>query len=1086
MAGKKPNPTPSTKHQDERRDVTILFADVKGFTSMCERLDPEQVREIMNDCFEGLGRAVQEQGGYVDKYIGDCIMAVFGAPVAHEDDPARACRAALTMQSFLPKFAKRYESMAGVLLQMRIGINCGLVVSGGVGSEEIKQDYTVMGDTVNLASRMETSATPGHILVSDPVFKRTKGQFKFGPVQKLKVKGKKEEVEGYDLLGEIEGEAGRRRDELSVALMGRQEEHKKLFSRIQDTERQRDWIEVRGEIGMGKNRLIEEVLNQFPDKKQLSVTATPLLQQRTFGFLQRLIHVVVNELAGQALPPETYEEFKEGFQSLGPELDLFLPALWYIAAPARLRIPPPDPDPKTLRRMVEEGMIILLKNFSQKNKSHLFLLDAYEWIDKESATLLERLGKLVDGWPCTFIVAARQEARPPLQPSEVITLQPLSLNESEQLLDSLVRKAELFQGLKKDILRRAEGIPLYLEEIVRTLLDRGILKKKEGVQDWEFDATQLTKDLILPVSVRAAMTSRLDQLQAAEKVFLGQCSVQGLDYDLKVVETIRLNPKRKGPPIYSLIPRLERQNFIAKSEEVLMSRMIFCHPLMQETAYETLMEKERQALHYETAIALCNLGGGAELVPPDLLAYHFRKAKQWREAARADLRCGHRASELFLNEEAINRYDQAIQAISLFTNPTDVDKKICAEAFSRKGLVYLRMGQYPSVKQCVKEMEPFALDPSDQAEARRLLAEANYHTGKIKESRSLLQEAVELSRREDLAIEVIMAALLSRANLFVHENEPKEALKDLKDCRIFAGADFPLNLIRINTLEGIVVHAAGEFDKAVDFYSRAFEEAEKTGTLSERAKASNNLGNVERDRGNYHKAKQHYERALEFWEKMGDMQCIAGAHNNLGNVGMSIGDYKMAREHQEKSLQACREIGNTYGMALALTNIAILCNEEKRGREAVQLAQEALKILGDSGGWLKALTLVACGEGYLSEEHLEEAKVVFEKVLRADPKETHPLAIATALRGLGRIDLMSHCAEEAIALLEKSAKEFLKLKRVQEAARTSVFLAQALREKGENESASSTLEEALHQFLRMNCKQDIAKAEQLLKTWRQH
>ncbi len=207
----------------ERREVTVLFADLQGFTALGEKLDPEPLLSLMNECFAGLGRAIQAEGGHIDKYIGDNVMALFGAPVAHEDDPARACRAALAMQAFMAAFAERAREQTGGELRLRIGIHSGLVVAGVVGSD-VRKDYSVMGDAVNQASRLETAAPPGGVLISRAVARSARGRFRLGPARRLAVKGKARPFEAYELLGEAPDCVPPRRGELSAPMVGRRAE----------------------------------------------------------------------------------------------------------------------------------------------------------------------------------------------------------------------------------------------------------------------------------------------------------------------------------------------------------------------------------------------------------------------------------------------------------------------------------------------------------------------------------------------------------------------------------------------------------------------------------------------------------------------------------------------------------------------------------------------------------------------------------------------------------------------------------------------------------------------------------------------
>ncbi len=180
--------------REDRREVAVIFADVTGFTAICERLDPEKIHDLMNGCFAGLTQAIQTEEGCIDRYLGDAVMAIFGAPVAHEDDPTRACRAALAMQSFVKEFSGQWEAGTGVSLKIRIGIHCGLVVAGALGSDA-RMAYGARGDTMNIAARLQGIALPGGILVSSDVVNRTGRLFEYGPAQQETVKGKTNPIE---------------------------------------------------------------------------------------------------------------------------------------------------------------------------------------------------------------------------------------------------------------------------------------------------------------------------------------------------------------------------------------------------------------------------------------------------------------------------------------------------------------------------------------------------------------------------------------------------------------------------------------------------------------------------------------------------------------------------------------------------------------------------------------------------------------------------------------------------------------------------------------------------------------------------
>ena len=263
-----------TLSRDERRDITVLFCDVSGFTSLCERLDAEEVHAVMNECFTGLGRAIQEHGGFVDRYLGDALLALFGAPIAHEDDPVRACFAALAMNTFLAAFSEQHRSRTGMDLQMRIGVHCGIVVAGGVGSQA-RLVYGARGDTMNTAARLQSAAQPGAILVSREVVKRTRSMFEFTLPQRFVLKGKVQPVDACQLLRKTE-ERREGSDEWAVVrLVGRETELHQLAQHVRAPHPFCRWTEVVGEQGIGKTRLVQGAVHMVPGSRLLLVTADP-------------------------------------------------------------------------------------------------------------------------------------------------------------------------------------------------------------------------------------------------------------------------------------------------------------------------------------------------------------------------------------------------------------------------------------------------------------------------------------------------------------------------------------------------------------------------------------------------------------------------------------------------------------------------------------------------------------------------------------------------------------------------------------------------------------------------------------------
>jgi adenylate cyclase len=1073
----------------ERREVSVLFADVSGFTRMSERLDPEEVHAVMNECFAGLGAAIRDEEGYIDKYIGDAVMALFGAPVAHEDDPARACRAALAMQAFLVGFAERCQARAGVALRMRIGIHCGLVLAGGVGSD-VRMDYSVMGDTVNLASRLESNAPPGGVLVSREVVRRTRGRFGFGPPRQLTVKGKTEPVEAFELLDERTDADVRGRDGLSVGLIGRDAELRELTAQWTAAQRGVERrIEVRGEMGIGKTRLVEEAAHQIGDVRLIGVVATPdAAARRPFGLARRLVLDVLRGLGGDARSVvESREAFGAALAPLGAPLAPFADALWHLAAPTRLAVPAPDPDPQVLRRTVEQGIRRLLVGLAAHAPDLTLLLDSYELADDASAAVLDATWASPAGEPAgvapPVVATTREERRAPAGAPAPIRLGPLTLDAAGQLLDQLVRGVTLPAGLRRDLLDRAAGVPLFIEEMVRSLVDQGALARDEA-GTWRWQAAAEPSALSLPASIRGAMVARLDRLVRPERDFLRRCAVQGMEFLPEIADAVGRAARSAGGEPASpadLLDDLARRGLV---RDLGQGRWAFRQPLLQEACYETLTLRERRTLHAETADALCAHFGGPELVAPEPLAYHYERAERWGAAAAAHLRAGDRAAGLFLNDEAVERYRRTLEALARVAAPSEAERRLEALAHGGAARVQLRVGAYAQAEAHARLMRDTATRPADRAEAERLIAAACGTTGRTPEAQRRLLEAVEAARSDAGAPDVLVDVLYDLAELYFRANRTQAALDRLTECRLAAPAGDDRTSVRADMLEGKIAHTEGRFADAASLYARAYEAAERVGSLSDRARAANNLGNAARDLGDYAAARTHFERALEIWERTGDVEGIAGAQNNLGNLAMSQGDFARAQAHHSQSSALFTRIGNVWGAALAGANLAIMAMEQDDGASARGHAEAALGMLTDSGdAHLRGLILVVLGEAHLACGDPGAAEPVFDRVLREYDDTRHPLALAGAWRGRGRIALVGDAPAEALQALDRALETFERLQRAQEAARTTLFRAEALWRLGQPDQARATLEQALSRFAAMHADRDVRRVERLLRQW---
>ncbi len=494
----------------ERKLVTIMFADISGFTALAETMDPEAVRDMMNGCFERLVPIIEKYEGAVDKFIGDEIMALFGAPIAHENDAERALRAALEMIDVLAQFNVEQS----VNLGLHFGINTGLVIAGGIGTDE-RQEYSVMGDAVNLAARLEDASERGEIFVGPDTYRLTAPLFTFEPRKPMRVKGKTELVQIYRLVS-LKSKPGRGRGleirGISSTLVGREPELTSIKSCIAQLCNGRGGIvSIIGEAGVGKSRLMAEIRSQVLGTASKSQTARlTWLEGRALSFRQTISYWPFQEILWQYAGITEDDREATAWRKLedrlialfGEQTSEILP---YLATLLTWEMRPEYAERLTLLDSEAMGRQIFLvsRRFFERLAQLQPLVLVFEdlhWIDESSANLLEHLLPLVERVsllicgisrpdPQTHVKSLRQLAAQnfPDHYTE-IRLARLSAQDSAQLVANLLAIEALPPAVREMIVRKSEGNPFFLEEIIRSLIDAGAVARHPTSGRWQMTA----------------------------------------------------------------------------------------------------------------------------------------------------------------------------------------------------------------------------------------------------------------------------------------------------------------------------------------------------------------------------------------------------------------------------------------------------------------------------------------------------------------------------------------------------------------------------------------------------------------------
>jgi len=642
--------------ESERRLVTVVFADVSGFTAMSEKLDAEEVSSVLNDCFKGLISIVYKYEGVIDKFIGDEIMAIFGAPLAHENDPERAVRCSMEMMEYMDRFNSLSPVSLPEPLGLHISMNTGMVVAGNVGSD-LRMNYSVIGDTVNLGSRLKHVAERGEIVVSEDTYRIVSSLVSTEEPRLVEIKGKSAPAKVYKILSLKEGiEPGTRITQKSP-IIGRDREINQLKMAIQQVLLKKEQrLFIRGEAGVGKTRLKLELIQHA---KSAGITAyegkCSSFEINTPYYLWTTLLKDILRLKADTGESETRKRLHDMLQILS--LEKHEP---YLATLLSLRYEEIllEEDQERKKKIFES-----LKEFIRAlsgRKPFLFLLEDVHWIDRFSQDLLNYLFIEKELAPAMFVPLFRDEYIHSKELIEkggtLIDLNCLTKPDAQKLMCARLQAEDVPANLAELIYKRSEGNPFFIEELVRTLVDKNVVavkKRKTEIVKTDFEN-------ILPETVQGVIMARIDRLEERLKDVLYGASVIGREFDKSLLKEILT----KKETVDSSLAELLSVELILEKEESREYAYLFKHYLIQEVAYNTILRKKRRQLHFLIAQTIEKVFADKLKEFYEIIAYHYEKAEEWEKAANYLSMAGRKAETLFTKEESRNFQGRREEAIN--------------------------------------------------------------------------------------------------------------------------------------------------------------------------------------------------------------------------------------------------------------------------------------------------------------------------------------------------------------------------------------------------------------------------------------
>jgi len=662
--------------EGERKQVTVLFADLKGSMELLADRDPEEARRLLDPVLTRMLEAVHRYEGTVNQVMGDGIMALFGAPLAHEDHALRACYAALAMQAEIRGLAEEARSGEGAGVRIRVGLNSGEVVVRAIGSD-LHMDYTAVGQTTHLAARMEQLAAPGAVLLTAETLRLVEGFVDFKPLGPTTVKGLRQPVEVFQLLG-----AGPIKSRLQAAaargltpLVGRRAELDTLHAAREKAAAGRGQIVgVVGEPGVGKSRLYWEFTHSeaLAGWKVLGGGSVSYGRATAWLPLINLLRVYFR-LDERDAGDVVSERVTAGLAALGDAFRPALPAMLALfdAPGADEAWQTLDPGQRRLRTLDSIKRLLLRESQAQPL---LLLVEDLHWIDSETQTLLD---SLVDGLPTARILLL-VNYRPEYQHGwggrtyyTQIRLDPLAASSAEAFLKTFLGEDAALPSVVRLLIERTEGNPFFLEESVRSLLETGVIAGERGA----YRLAGPVAGIQVPATVQAVLAARIDRLPPDDKHLLQSAAVIGKDVPLMLLEAIA---EEAEDELRRRLARLQASEFLYETSLFPELEYTFKHALTLEVAYGSLLRERRRALHERVLDALERLYADRVTEKVELLAHHAVRGEAWDRAARFLYQAGEKALAQGRPRAAASFYQNAVEALDRLGNAADLTLKLDA------------------------------------------------------------------------------------------------------------------------------------------------------------------------------------------------------------------------------------------------------------------------------------------------------------------------------------------------------------------------------------------------------------------------
>jgi class 3 adenylate cyclase/tetratricopeptide (TPR) repeat protein len=971
----------------ERKHITVLFSDLSGYTAMTERLDPEDVKDIMSQIFGDIAQVVAKYEGFIERFIGDAVMALFGVPKVHEDDAVRAIKAAREIHALVETASPGLEKKVGQPLSMHSGINTGLVVTGEVNLE--KGTHGITGDAINLASRLEGLAESGEILVGHETYRQAEGYFIFERLGPKKVKGKEKLVKAYRVIA-----PSTRRTRFDVSaerglthFVGRERELEFLLDGFERAKTgQGQAFSIMAEAGVGKSRLLYEF------RKAISKDDVTFLEGKCLSYSRGVAYHPVIDILKATFDigdgdgdSEVREKVKRQLKVLEVDEASTLPYLLELLSVKDSGIDKISMSPEGRKdRIMEALKRIVLKG--SEVRPLIMAIEDLHWLDKSSEDVSKYLLESISGAKVFLIFTYRPEFVQTWGGKSFhsqVNLNRLSNRESLAMSRHLLGTEDIDGKVEQFILEKAEGVPFFVEEFIKYLKDLKIIEKKGN----KYQMAKDIQDVTIPSTIQDVIMAKVDSLPEGAKDVLQTGSAIEREFGYELIKRVTGYSERE---LLSHLSALRDSELVYERGIFPKSTNIFKHALTRDVVYDSILTKRKKELHHEIGQAVEELYKDNINEHYEVLADHYIASENYEKAAAYSKLAGKKAEKAASLNDAIAYAKKRVASIEKLPKTDDVDKQLI-DARTILGLYIAQMNHFAEAKEAVDPIFNLALESDYKRRLSQIYTIVGAYSTFVEEdfleASKHLEKALEISEEVNDIISFVLANYWLGTALSLNCEFEKAYFHINKALEINVAVNNLWGIAGMKSSIGFIYCWHGKINLAYQASSEALQIAKESGDIYSKSISYNAHGVSCYCKGFFKEAVRHLVRGADLCERINNLFWGSISRYILGYAYFDMGEYQESRNYYNEAVSILDQanllpsFSNLCKIGSGSARAKIINNEKDINLESVCDYREKNKIKLYDGYIERYIGEILLN---IDDEHVSEAEGWIKKAIEAD------------------------------------------------------------------------------------------------------